>query len=112
MKRDLETVRHIMSRIESYNDTEITGDIVYHLEELINQGLVNANQILSDGSIKFFRGLSLTWDGHDLLASISNRFVWESIKEKLNEHDLTVNDVPIEVIKKISEKIIIDMLGV
>ncbi|HLR16209.1 MAG TPA: DUF2513 domain-containing protein, partial [Bacillota bacterium] len=101
-----------MSRIESYNDTEITGDIVYHLEELINQDLVNANHIISDGRIKLFQGLSLTWDGHDLLASISNRFVWESIKEKLNEHDLTVNDVPIEVIKKISEKIIIDMLGV
>lgn len=112
VKRNLETIRHIMTRLDSYDNTEVTGDIAYHLQELINQDLVKASQTLADGRIIYYQGLALTWNGHELLAAISNKTVWDLIKEKLYDHNLTVDDVPVEVVKKISEKVIIDMLGV
>lgn len=111
MKRDLEIVRKILSKVEAYENEEIESHEAYHLTELINKGLVNAKEILSDGSVRYYYGLTLSWEGHELLASISNGYVWESIKDKLNEHGLTVNDVPIEVIKKLSENIMLDMFG-
>lgn len=111
MKRDLEVIREILSKVEAYEDKEVESSEAYHLSELINQGLINATQTMSDGRIKYYYGLTLSWEGHELLAAISNSYVWESIKDKLGEHDLTVNDVPIEVIKKLSENIMLDMLG-
>lgn len=111
MKRDLEVVRYILGRLDSYNGIEVDGKALYHLRELIKQELVTATETLRDGRVTFYRGLSLTWNGHELLAAISNDYVWEAIKEKLQENDMTVNDVPVSVINKLSEQILIEMFG-
>lgn len=111
MKRDLEVVRYILGRLDSYNDIEVNSKESYHLQELIKRELVTASGTLRDGRVTFYQGLTLTWTGHELLASISNDYVWETIKEKLQENDMTVNDVPVSVINKLSEQILIEMFG-
>lgn len=111
MKRSLETIREILIRLESYKDKELSPNVYYHLQVLIDQGIVNASQVLRDGRVFYYQGLTLTWEGHELLSSISNKTVWDSIKDKLDEHDLTVDDVPVEVIKKLSHDIMMDMFG-
>lgn len=110
MKRDLETIRNILSNISAYENIEVTEKEAYHLSELIDQGLVNAIEILADGKAKYYYGLSLSWEGHELLTYISNDTVWNSIKQILNKNNFTVNEVPIEVIKKLSEKVMLSML--
>lgn len=111
VKRDLETVRYILGKLDSYNDIELDSKESYHLQELIKQELVTASGTLRDGRATFYQGLSLTWNGHELLAAISNEYVWETIKEKLQENGMTVNDVPVSVINKLSEQILIEMFG-
>lgn len=111
MKRNLETIRDILIRLESYNDTEVSREDSYHLQELINQGLVSAIATMADGRHVYYQGLTLSWEGHELLASISNGYVWYSIKGRLHEHELTVNDVPVAIVKKLSEQIMMEMFG-
>ena len=111
MKRNLETIRDVLMQLYNYEDTELNDDVSYNIEGLIEQGYVTAHQVLRDGRTIYCQGLSLTWEGHELLASISNSTVWELIKGKLSEHDLTVDDVPIAVIRKLSHNIMMDMFG-
>jgi len=110
MKRDLETIRDILIRLESYNDKEITDkELIYHFDLLMEKHITGVR--LQDGSSLYFTQLNLTEEGYDLLTHISNKTVWDSIKEKLNENNMTVNDVPIDIIKWLSKEIMKDMFG-
>lgn len=112
MKRNLETIRNILLRLESYNDKELTDkEIIYHLDMLINTKYVETTTVLKDGGSFYYQDLKLTWEGHELLASISNKQVWESIKNTLHENNFSVDDVPIEVVKTLSQKILKEMFG-
>lgn len=111
MKRNLETIREILKRLHAYEDTELSNDVSYHIDGLIDQGYVNAVQVLRDGRTFYYQGLRLTWEGHELLASISNETVWQSIKDKLSERDLTVDDVPVAVVRQLSHNIMLSMFG-
>ncbi len=111
MKRNLETIRDILIRLESYNDKDIADEkLKYHMDLLIDSGHIQA-QRLQDGSAAVYINLKLTDKGYDLLTHISNETVWESIKDNLAENDMTVNDVPIDIIKWLSQKTMKDMLG-
>ena len=110
MKRNLETIRDILIRLESYNDKEITDrELMYHFDLLMEEYIAGVR--LRDGSSLYFTQLNLTEEGYDLLTHISNKTVWDSIKEKLNENNMTVNDVPIDIIKWLSKEIMKDMFG-
>lgn len=111
MKRNLESIRDILIRLESYNDTEVTDqETLYHMDMLIDSKHIDA-VFVREGNLTYFSRLSLTEKGYDLLTHISNKTVWDSIKENLAENDMTVNDVPIDIIKWLSQKTMKDMFG-
>ncbi len=110
MKRNLETIRDILIRLESYNDKELTDrELIYHMDLLMDKHITGAR--LQDGSSVYLTQLNLTEEGYDILTHISNKTVWDSIKENLAENDMTVNDVPIDIIKWLSQKTMKDMFG-
>lgn len=96
MKRDMDLVRALLLRVESWEippggvmsnlfatDPEVRIDgytetaVDYHLEYLIDSGLV-------DGSCNIerrFRIHKLTPDGHDLVESIRDPAIWSETKE-------------------------------
>jgi len=111
MKRNLETIRDILIRLESYNDKDITDkELKYHMDLLIESEYINARK-LQDGNTSMYIGLKLTDKGYDLLTHISNKTVWNSIKDNLSDNDMTGSDVPIDIIKWLSQKTMKDMFG-
>src|SRR5690625_1345833 len=112
MKRDIETIRHILLRIESYNNKPIEDTKVnYHLKIMIDGNIIKGNSMTADNTT-FYKGLELTSEGYDLLTGISNKQLWNDIKETLEKNDLTVNDVPIAIIKEVANKIIMNRLEI
>ena len=112
MKHDLEIIRKILINLNSYQNKEIDdANINYHFNLLIDLKLIKQPSILRDGQLRYYTELNYTEKGYDLLTHISNNTVWESIKKTLYENNFTVSEVPIEVIKKLSEKIMMDMFG-
>lgn len=111
MGLDKEMIRSILIDLEFYNDVELDVETSYQMDMLIEQGLVNAEQLLKDGRVVFYQGLTLSWTGYELLASVSNKYVWESIKDRLNDRDMTVNDVPFNIVEWMAQDILKGMFG-
>lgn len=109
IKRDINTIREILSRLDSYEDKEITDDkLIYHLKLLIDSKYIEASTLREGNTVISFN-LNLTEKGYDLLTHISNKTVWDAINDKLHENGFTVNDVPIDIIMHLSQKIMKEM---
>lgn len=96
MKRDMDTVRELLIRIEAVElpvgtptaqvitSTEITrpgedpAAIAYHLGLLVDAGFVRLFRKLGPGLIAVS---GLTWAGHDLLDSVRDPEIWRQTKE-------------------------------
>ena len=67
-----------MPTIEGYSPSEIS----YHIELLVEAGLVKAHQIEIMGSeYDEFVQLNLTWAGQDFLAATSDNNIWAKAKK-------------------------------
>lgn len=111
MGRDMETIRNILSNPKKYEGQPIDDDkIKYHLKLLSDSDFLEGEYIFGDGSFLWTQ-INLTWEGHELLYSISNKDVWETVKERMKDNDISIDEVPIEVIKKLAQEVIKDMLG-
>ena len=111
MNRDIEIIRSILSNPKKYEGQPIDDDkIKYHLKILSDSDFLEGEYIFGDGSFLWTQ-INLTWEGHELLSSISNKDVWETVKERMKDNDMSIDEVPIEVIKKLAQEVIKDMFG-
>ena len=111
MRLDKELIRDILINIHKYKDTPITDEqIKYHLYIMEDGELIRTNK-LQDGNETIYIQLDMSSEGYELLTHISNSYVWDSIKERLQERDMTVNDVPMDIIKWLSQETMKDMFG-
>ncbi len=110
MKRNMELVRDILIQIEEDKSkggfsfvAEEGGkfsndEIEYHLELMINAGLIDGNVIHTfDGAIIDIT--SLTWQGHDFLDAARSDKVWEKAEETAESKGLDLSSLPLEIVK-------------
>ncbi len=111
MKRDMNIVRNILINHDVYEDKELTDlEEVYNLDLLIESEHMKGKK-LQDGNEFLYINLNLTEKGYDLLLHISNDTVWQEIKDTLNMHGFTVNDVPSDVLKDLSRQAMKEMFS-
>ncbi|MBA1276174.1 MULTISPECIES: DUF2513 domain-containing protein [Pseudomonadaceae] len=93
MKRNWDTIREILTRLEDLPDTDSMLDLSdfpedgryeysYHVELLIEAGIVEGqmSRTLGRGPTHFF-ARRLTWPGHEFLDSIRSDTVWNKTKK-------------------------------
>ena len=95
MKRDMDLIRDILLYIEKSSDPdgvsgiEISGynshEITYHVNLLIQAGLITADvQTFSGGHIRISFA-QLTWPGHEFLNATRDNTVWKKVKGEISE---------------------------
>ncbi len=102
MKRNWDTIRDILTRLEEHNSEEDwlnlsnfsqdkQSEISYHMELLIEAGLVNGqmSEEFGSGPEDFF-ATRLTWDGHEFLDAIRNDTVWQKTKKSFINKGLSM----------------------
>lgn len=110
MKRDMDLVRQILFRMEEndggYADPEFgvdgyAEDVVGHHVWLMEQaGLITAEEVTHLGSSSPIAiPLSVTWSGHDFLASVRNDTVWQKVKRIVVEKG---GGIPFEVLQALA----------
>lgn len=109
MKLDKELIRDILLNLDKYKDIPVIDRKTnYHLHMMEDGELIRTKK-LKDGNETMYVQLDMSSKGYELLTHISNSYVWESIKERLHERDMTVNDVPTDIIKWLSQEIMKEM---
>lgn len=101
MKRNWDTIREILIALEDLHidnalslenfPDERAADISYHMELLLEAGLVEGqmSKTIGRGPHHFFAS-RLTWDGHEFLDSILSNTVWEKTKKSFTSKGLTM----------------------
>jgi len=91
MRRNFDTIREILLQIADDKmdmlDGEPQTEILFHLELLIEAGLVDGEVMRSGSQVEpvFATVNRLTWAGHDFLEAIENPKQWEKIKTMIKE---------------------------
>jgi hypothetical protein len=95
VKRNWDTIREILTRLEEINpmeshleltsfSAERAAEISYHMELLIEAGLVEGQMTKYIGrKISAFFVSRLTWSGHEFLDAIRSNTVWEKTKKTI-----------------------------
>ncbi|MBN2023632.1 MAG: DUF2513 domain-containing protein [Pirellulales bacterium] len=121
MKRDMELIRELLlffeeketrefkktPRIHDYDD----GLIRYHLLLLHEAGYLRCEVTKSSTSDRVVDVLpqELTWDGHEFLDRIRDRFIWDEVVGNMKEHGLT--SASVELLKQIADRILRKKIG-
>lgn len=102
MKRNWETVRELLAKVEectlpvemvrlSNFPKERAAEISYHMSLLIEAGLVKGQMVQTTGpEVKDFFGQRLTWEGHEFLDSIRSDSVWSKTKKIFVEQGVSM----------------------
>lgn len=113
MKRDLELIRKILLFFdakpgsECVETLEIPGydelSIKYHLVLLNDAGFLRCEEIKSTTSnrIIYVVPFDLTWGGHEFLDKIRDQYVWDEVKNKINEKGFV--SASIDFVKKLAD---------
>lgn len=120
MKRDWDTIRDLLTRIEELPTTDhrlrlsdfekdAAYTTSYHMELLINAGLVEGMMlpVISGGPVNFTTS-KLTWEGHGFLDAIRNDTVWNKTKDTFASKGL---DMTFDGIKSVAAWCLTSMLG-
>ena len=123
MKRDWDVVRDLLTQLEElpnrdhyvslgnfqFSDKDAAYTISYHMELLIEAGLVEGKMrpVLGGGPINFTAS-RLTWAGHEFLDAIRSDTVWNKTKETFETKGL---DMTFETIKAVAAAAMTTMLG-
>ncbi|OLF59651.1 hypothetical protein BTN33_07600 [Aeromonas veronii] len=123
MKRDWETVREILTKIEAMDssknylslrdfDTDTSEEkyrISGHMKLLMDKGLVEGTINSRVGiPVNDFSARALTWEGHEFLDTIRSDTVWNKTKETFADKGL---DMTFETIKAVAAAAMTSMLG-
>lgn len=119
MKRNWDTIREVLIKLEELDAK--TGSIQlsdfpkekdyeysYHVELLIDAGLINGQMINTLGRhAQSFMIKSLTWNGHEFLDAIKDDNVWNKTKSTFKEGGLSMTfDLAKEVATNITLSLI------
>jgi len=93
MKRDMEVIREILISIEENSEPELHGYLtidgiengitLHHQHLLIQAGFITAIEA-GDANTRYgfeLQNASLTWEGHEFLATIRDNDVWRQTKK-------------------------------
>ena len=102
MKRDWDTIRDLLTRLENLPDTDALlrlsdfpadrkFETSYHMELLIEAGLVEGqmSRTLGGGPTDFF-ARRLTWPGHEFLDAVRSDTVWNKTKKVFATNGITM----------------------
>lgn len=103
MDWDIDMFRRILTRLEQYNETDISKSVQEHVRLLVSGRFIEGSSI-RDGSDVVYINMALTYEGYELLSSLSNAGVWEDVKEQLRSDGLEPNEVPLSIIKQLADK--------
>ena len=82
--------------------------IVYTLRKLEEAGLINAKFTYLNNELYYSRITELTYDGHQLLSSISNSVVFDAVMKKIDDFG---SGATLEIIKLLATKIFKEKIG-
>ena len=109
MKRDMDLIRKILLRIEASNNALDMNDILdlgeseqqiaYHLELLLDAGLINAIDACTKTGDNYM-DLSLTWDGHEFLEAARDPSRWEQARLVAGKAGMMTFDILKEILAK------------
>lgn len=124
MKRDWDTIRLILARLEekefdkksitiddfeSLDDCNKIRNVSYNMELLFEAELVKGRMFDSSDSIaNDFVAYRLTWAGHEFLDTISNESVWNITKRTFADKGV---DMSFDTIKAVAAAAITSLLG-
>ncbi len=103
MKRDWDTIREILTTLEETtapcNTLQLTDfpseqaeSISYHIELLIEAGLIDGEMIKTMGrGVHGFLITRLTWNGHEFFDAINNDTVWEKTKKSFAKSGISMS---------------------
>lgn len=119
MKRNWETIRELLSKVEECTaptDTvrlnsfpsERAAEISYHMSLLIEAGLVNGQESKTIGpAIKDFIAQRLTWEGHEFLDAIRSDTVWQKTKKRFVEQGISMT---FELVKAVAKEAAVSLI--
>ncbi|MCR3969462.1 DUF2513 domain-containing protein [Aeromonas veronii] len=124
MKRNWDTIRLILTKVEGKHDSSYAlllqhfepfdnldqFEISYHVRLMLEIGLIEGkiDGPVGGGKPATFVILRLTWAGHEFLDSIRSDTVWSKTKETFVSRGL---DMTFETIKTVVSAIGVSMLG-
>lgn len=119
MKRNWETIREILARLEDLPDTDATlrlssfpadraFEYAYHVELLMEAGLIEGqmSRTLGGGPTDFF-ARRLTWRGHELIDSIRSDTVWNKTKKTFASKGV---EMTFDLVKSVASEISVALL--
>jgi Hypothetical protein (DUF2513) len=102
MKRNWDTIREILNRLEEASESDDylqlhsfpedrAAEVSYHVELLLEAGLVDGemSKTIGPGPYDFFAA-RLTWSGHEFLDTIRSNTVWEKTKKSIRSKGLSL----------------------
>jgi hypothetical protein len=119
MKRNWDTIREVLARLEELPDTDAmlqlsdfppdrAFEYSYHVELLIDAGLVEGEMLrsLSRGPTDFF-ARRLKWLGHEFLDSVRSDTVWNKTKKKFASKGI---DMTFDLVKSVASEISVALI--
>lgn len=119
MKRNWDTIREILTKLEdvipeedclqlSGFPIERASEISYHMELLLEAGLVKGQLLEEFGSdSEDFLVTRLTWDGHEFLDAIRNDTVWQKTKKSFVSGGISMT---FDLVKSVAAEIAVTYL--
>ncbi len=119
MKRNWETIRELLTRVEECSlPTDMVRlsdflperdvEISYHMALLIEAGLVKGLVSQSIGpEAKEFLAQSLTWEGHEFLDAIRSDTVWQKTKKTFIDQGMSMT---FELVKVVAKKAAVSLV--
>ena len=99
MKRDLDLIRTILTTLENQNSTIADvlsiegyddGLVAFHVNLLIDAGLIKGIQGEELGGIITAMAGSITWNGYEFLDASRNKDIWEKAKKMLKDRAISI----------------------
>lgn len=109
LRRDWDTVREILLAIESSEsgvraaDFDNEDEANYHMNLLIQGGIVEGQCVLSKTHIRSCRLKGMTWRGHELLDQIRHKSAWQRIKQAASDNGVSLT---VEIIAKLATNLV------
>jgi hypothetical protein len=119
MKRNWDTIREILTRLEEVTPeehslrllsfpSEHAVEMSYHMELLMEAGLVNGQMSKTIGPGPHdFLAIRLTWQGHEFLDAIRSDTVWQKTKKSFIGSGLSMT---LDLVKSVAADIAASLL--
>lgn len=122
MKRDLDTIRYVLLRLEEIDRDCITPDalvdddhsedeVKFHLRLLADVNYIKAHVAENISGYYTVVVYRITMQGYDYLDSVRDPNIWGKIKEKLQKLHGGAVSVALDIVKSIGTELILKLLS-